>query len=576
MNLTAEDIKLANDFEGYTRYVETPLWHKFINCAAKVIGIFSGNQFGKDAMAARHYVLRTLSLHPVPDKNLNYLICKNGHKWSLRYFKALNGKCKICANPVEMFFNQVRIIRCASENLPGQGGQPDNSVEIIETKNTQYPELMKWMPSSLVTKKLTVRQPTLGIRDIWGGQDILFEFVGYNQSVQATAGTQRLSCWFSEEPPIAFWEEQQPRLLVADGDQVMALTPANRMTYVYDQIFEKAKVYYRTPAICAFLGGAKEVEITDSDKSIAVFQAATDDNPTLKPEAVKRIFQDIDDPDVVAIRRYGTFRQVSGRIFKSFDYRIHCISKKKWFPNGVNREWLHARMIDYHQTNRWACVWCSLSPDDELFVWDEYNPDPCRFTTWEISREVAAISGNYRYSFDLIDPLSHITQNNTGKSTQDDLNRYFMELRNEGLGNGAYWRSWDSKSTRGREEIRKRLKNAVRVGTPFNNKVLEKEEGFTREVKLPTIWITDNCVNILKSIKNWRLVEWANSNDASIKDPREEAQQKWSHFCTALEAICKEANFRPRFNRRVGVDIPKEIRQERFKSRYFRGLNGAA
>jgi hypothetical protein len=367
-----------------------------------------------------------------------------------------------------------------------------------------------------------------------------------------------------------FWEEQQPRLLAADGDQVMALTPANRMTYIYDQIFEKAKVYYRTETICKFLGGAPQVEVTDSTKSIAVFQASTDDNPTLKPEAINRIFADIDDQDVMAIRRYGVFRQVSGRIFKSFDYQIHCIKKDRWFKEGVPSGWLHARMIDYHQSNRWACVWCSLSPSDELFVWDEYNPDPNRFTTWEISREIAVISKQLRYSFDLVDPLSHITQNNTGKSTQDDLNRYFMELKSEGLGNGAYWRSWDSKSTRGREEIRKRLKNSVRVGVPFANKVLEKSEsGLLREVTLPTIWITDNCHNVLKSLKNWRLEEWADSGSASVKDMKESPQQKHSHFPTALEAIVKEAGFRPRYNQKVGIDIPKELRQERLHSRYF-------
>ena len=50
-----------------------------------------------------------------------------------------------------------------------------------------------------------------------------------------------------------------------------------------------------------------QIETTDSPYSIAVFQAATDDNPTLNIEVINEIFKQIDDPDALAIRRYGNW-----------------------------------------------------------------------------------------------------------------------------------------------------------------------------------------------------------------------------------------------------------------------------
>ena len=66
-----------------------------------------------------------------------------------------------------------------------------------------------------------------------------------------------------------------------------------------------------------------------------MFQAATDDNPTLNIDVINEIFKQIDDPDALAIRRYGIFKQLSGRIFKDFEFSIHRIDANEFFPEGV-------------------------------------------------------------------------------------------------------------------------------------------------------------------------------------------------------------------------------------------------
>ena len=168
--------------------------------------------------------------------------------------------------------------------------------------------------------------------------DILVDFVSYGQETQATAGVQRCSIWLDEQSPREFYEEQLPRLLESGGDVIITCTPADVITWLHDDIYDKAKWYVRTAAVCEELGitklthpGIGDMQVTDSPYNIAVFQAATDDNPVLKKEIIEDLFATIDDPDVMKIRRFGIFKQVSGRIFKDFTPQVHVIDGGRYF-----------------------------------------------------------------------------------------------------------------------------------------------------------------------------------------------------------------------------------------------------
>jgi hypothetical protein len=114
---------------------------------------------------------------------------------------------------------------------------------------------------------------------------------------------------------------------------------------------------------------------------------------------------------------------------------------------------------------------------------------------------------------------------------------------------------WDTKSQKGRDEIRKRLQNATLCGVPFNNEV--KKEGIT--VRLPTIWICDNCPQTILSLKNWRREEWGDRSALTTKDEKETPQQRWSHFCTMLEGLLKRPEvFQSRFSTKHNYRPPKE------------------
>jgi len=522
------DIKLLNDMAGFLSFKPNFIGWALMHCDANVILVDTGNQAGKTSNIAKNYVARILGEHPIEKRNMR-------------------------PNTIH------RTIRFASENLPTE------SEEEGEIRNTVYPQFKKLFPPYLIKKDITARRPAITIRDYQGGKDIIVEFVSYNQEVQSQAGVQRFSIFLDEQAPKSFYEEQLPRLLAADGDMIIGITPAENITYLFEEIFQKAGTFYNSPSIVEYLATKGEkcrvFEKMAGDKNIAVIRAATDDNPTLNKEVIEEKYSKYDDLPTMEVRRYGLFHQISGIIFKEFD-KLHVISRNQHFQEGIPHSWVHARGIDFHEHTNWACGWVALSPQNEAFVYDEYNPSPDRFVTSEIGREIAHRSRDYKFAVNLIDPWAAKKQINTGFTPIDDLNRAFSQFRRDGIGTGGYWQAWDTKNLRGRDSVKERLKNARIVGKPFNNRMIKNGVDFY----VPTIWFTDNCNQTIYSFKNWRWEEWATRESYLTKDEKNKPQDKHSHFPVMIECIFKHPAFNTRFSERV-VKQPQSAHAS-----YMRGM----
>lgn len=526
--LTNEETSAFDPWAGFLSFKHTWIFKQFINRPEKIVALYTGNQTMKTASVAYQYVMRILGTHPVEEKNMR--------PWK-----------------------EHRIYRFASENLPTEKGENG------EIKNTQYPEFKKWLPANLIIHDITIRSPKLVIKDPQGGKNIIVEFVSFSQDVQAQAGVQRASVWIDEACTKDFFEEQVPRLFTSGGDIIMTLTPAlNFKGWEYEDIYERARTIIRTKSVrdrmkLRYDETLPSVQTTESKDDICVISAATDDNPvykTLVSDINARLGTDytvetyldeqyamIADEDIVDVRRFGLFKQVSGRIHKNFDTRIHCIDINRYFIDGqLPSEWRYARLIDYHPVVPWACMWVALSPHNECFVWNDWNPNPGKNVIYDIALQLAILSRKYKYDLDLIDPLAGQKQTNTNLSPIDDMNRIFHELRREDIGTGAYWRPWDTKSQRGREEVKTRLSNSLKAGVPFNNKI----ERYGKTEYLPTLWISNQCRSTILSMKNWRTEMWVDQARKTEKEEKETPIQRWSHFNMCLEAVFKDPGFRPK------------------------------
>jgi hypothetical protein len=551
--------------------------------------VSKGNQAGGTALIGYSYVLRILGWHPVPKKNMLYFECQkavrynlmekegyemegeeDGHYFSPKhYYEELEGKpCPYCGEEILRHERLHKIYRFASQNLPESKNMADGKTNesSAETRNTQYPEFMYWLPRFLLKRDITNRERAQHIYDPYGGADITVEYSGYHQQTQTVAGHKRASVWIDELAPEAFFDEQPARLMVENGDINISYTPTidNGISYYYDRIFERAAVFYRSKTMREYYKrnhkiDYPKIEFTGSTKSIGIIQMATDDNPILGKSVIEEKYDALgdDDPVLMDMRRYGIFAAVTGKIYKQFVPRVHVIKSNEHFPNGIPDGWTCFRSEDYHQVADLAIIFVALSPSNEAFVWAELNPSPEKNTTLVICEMIAKISGaNKRFAMNLADPLASISQSNTAKSVLDDMNHYFKVMKREGICTGGHWESANTKTIasktthniRGREQLRLRLYNSTLCEKPFNNKI-EKDGLFKR---LPTIWILDNCPNMARSLKSWRM---ENGKETVA----------WSHFCTALEFLLKDVRFTPKRN------IEPRKRKNDIHNRYFVG-----
>ena len=495
-----EEIKIPADWKGYYAFEETDLSAFLDQNPFKTILVTSGNRGGKTSSIAKHYVDRVLGLCSVGWKNL-----------------------------------LTRKIRCMSSSLPEDVGQDEDD-------NAQYIELKKRIPPLMIEKDITARSKNLVVRRPVGmnTQKTIFEFRSTKQEVQDLGKIDLSSVWHDEETPRLMREECRMRLIEEDGDELFSLTAINPLTWVHGELFQRAEFIARTKIISDLFNLPLQ-EWTNEKTGIGCFQMATDDNPILSKDAIERIFQEITDPDDLALRRYGVFKQTTGRVVKSYDPRMCYLSMNKYFPSGAPYEWIHSRGIDYHESRTpWSVGWMSISPQDEAFVWQEFHPSidgPNAYTTYDIARSIARKSGDYYYTVNLIDPLANKKQPNTGLSATEDLNRYFDEIhRDSGVGTPCFWEGWDTKGTTGRDEVHKRFKNSVRCGKPFNNLITEKG----RTKRLPTLWIMDSAPGFHRSLLNWCYGEHVTANTKAVNDPNQNPQQKWSHDNMCLEALFKD------------------------------------
>lgn len=542
-------------WEGFFDFTPTQPFHWLLTCPCQIIVFFTGNQFGKNKTVVQDYALRLLGRHPNPQKNVS---------------------------PTD----EIRVFRFASQTLPGEKVEG-------EVANTQYPVLKKTLPSHMIGSDITERKPVLAVNTACGPYQ--FEFVSYGQVVQRTAGQQRKGIWIDEACGQEFFEEQYPaRLIASDGDLIITYTPTPGTSgWEFDYLYERARIVYRTQYVRDRIKertgkDIPEIEKRETGHDIGVIIAATDDNPIYARLALKKSqllgrvvtakqyidskYDAIADENIIDARRYGLHRQLSGKIYANFVELVHCPPNWSYlFPNGVPDDWKHFRGCDYHPVNEWAVIFLSRSPRNEIFIWDEADPSPTRKTTDIIAKDMALMSGDYKFLLDLIDPLSHSVKRNledkkkineANVTTLDDLNKHFRQLRREGIGTGAHWQCWDTQGTRGREDLSYRFKNSLKCERPFNN---EDKDLNGNKIYLPTVWISPKCRKLIEGLLRWRLEEHKSRNAEADKDAKEKPIQRFSHFPITVECLLKN----PLVSRMILVKTEEE--QLRRSKTYYQG-----
>lgn len=466
-----------------------PVAHSYVVSPARTRAIFKGNQGGGTTVAAYDAALRLLGLHPVEYRN-----------------------------------KLDKPIRFVSKVKPKDSGDEENQ---------QYVEFKRLFPAELIKSDVTVRVNNMKLRDPAGGADHVVEFMSSQQEIDAFMSVQRSALYQDEEIDRLKWDENKMRLAKASsdgtgGDTSICLTPVRGLDWTYDDIWLKAECIYRSKLISEKFG-FPEVEETGKSTGIVAFCWATDDNPVMKKEALDNLFSGIDDPDELAMRRYGVFRQVSGRIYKNFERQVIVLPEDARID--FSSMWNY-RVIDYHPNKPWNVSWVAVSDRNEWFVFQEYLANSDRYTTNEIRDHIRAMSvvdeDDLFNRASLIDPLSKMMQSNSGMSAFDSL-----RLGEEGL---RRLQGADTKNTNGRMSIKTRINNSLRCGMPFNNMHPDGVVDMRYGPYLPTIWFTSDCPGHIEHFSNWRYIDWQHERVKANKTTKREGE-KWSDYCRNLEFL---------------------------------------
>lgn len=347
-----------NQFAGFLSFQNTWIFKQFISCPHKILGLFYGNRAGKTAGVARSYVIRILGKHPVPRKNMIYFMCKNRHE--IGPYHVINTKSDICpavdeegkpccGEKLEVKQRNDRVFRFSSANLPMQGDEK-KAGEVIsmssEVRNTQHPAFKRWLPPMLLIKDCTTRASQQTIIDPVAERlglklsPIVVEYTSYKQPLTSKQGQGRVSVWMDEQCTYEEWIENKRRVVSEKGDIIITNTPVDYISYLYDEIFERAQTYYRTQSIVdhykrKYNQDLARIEHTGLNTKIGVFCASTYDNPLIDQEEIEDMLAGTDDPDVADISVYGEFKQISGRIFKSFSNKVHVVDPNLYFSEAA-------------------------------------------------------------------------------------------------------------------------------------------------------------------------------------------------------------------------------------------------
>jgi phage terminase large subunit-like protein len=303
------------------------------------------------------------------------------------------------------------------------------------------------------------------------------DFKSTDQDLVKHAGTSRHWVHFDEEVPLAYFNENLLRLTDVNGCWWMTMTPVEGMTWVYSLLYEPWKN-----------GKVGNLHIVEVDM---------DENPYLTEEGKANALSLLNEDDR-ATRKSGTFAAKGGLIFKEFLESVHV--RPILGANFVKSDWRIYVSIDHGWNNPTAVLWHAVHENGKVVTFHEYYTH--HKTIKVMAQEIKEINRQlmvepYLYTGD---PAMKQTTALTGTSAVQEYGVNGINIALDGVprtvGIGI-----------------DKMRNYLRIspdGRPY--------------------WmITENCVNLIRQMKqvHWKTWNSAKMNDAN--NPRDEVHKKDDH-----------------------------------------------
>ena len=278
----------------------------FKECAVKIKGLFGGNRSGKT------------------EEGAEYVLCKGLAK-KLRIW--------VCG---ETFTDSVNIQqRKIWELLPKD-----------QINYGHYDEINGFRHRKLVLKNGTI-----------------YIFKSYDQKREAFASDDVDIIWNDEEPPFDIYKEQKMRLIDRDGEMIFTMTALKGVTELVSELFDDHEILetQHAPLI------NEEVPRVIDKNGIRFFMLWTTENPHISQ---RRLAEDAKFMPRLEIksRIYGIPTNMSGRIYPTFNKRIHVVPEDR-LPTRLVTLY---HILDPHDRKPWAMMWIAVDKTNTAYVVREY------------------------------------------------------------------------------------------------------------------------------------------------------------------------------------------------------------
>lgn len=209
-----------------------------------------------------------------------------------------------------------------------------------------FQKLREWTPKDQLVGGKWDKAFSKSQRILYFKNGSFFDFLTYEQDLDKFGGAAKHRIHYDEEPPKAIRQESMMRLTDYDGaDEIFTMTPLLGLSWMFDEIWEPWQK-----------GKLEDGFIVTVD---------IDDNPYLPPKQKRKILAGLSSEELEA-RKKGRFVHFAGMIYPEFSRTTHVVPESTPPENATI--WVG---IDPGMRAMAAVVWCYLTQDDKLVVFDE-------------------------------------------------------------------------------------------------------------------------------------------------------------------------------------------------------------
>ena len=341
-----------------------------------------------------------------------------------------------------------------------------------------WPEITRWWPKARYTKSKGARPFDSKIVTDRGS---IGDLMTYDQDPDQFESVKLDLCIFDEPPPYKIFAATIARMRPG-GIIMIGMTPLTGAGWLFDRL--------ENPWM------AKSWGITYADIESACTTHGF--NGYLDHDAIDKKINEYDEEEREA-RITGKPMHLQGLVYKTFNPKTHVVE-----PFEIPADWPRYLIVDPHDRRPFAMLWAAVSPDEKIYIYDEWPNVPyhtLKTSSYRIADYANLIrerEGNTPAKERIIDAkFGHQSKANTGGKSIRDL------FDDEGL----YFH--DSYTDKGGliEHGHQQVREYLALGTDGK----------------PGLMLFSNCQNTIYSFGHYTWADPKRSSEASAKEkPKED------------------------------------------------------